>query len=398
MRFYKNENQIDVNSYVKYIDRRLSKEKFFNLDTSDHAQHIAAYIAWKNVGGNLYINNPLFSTLEKAQLLEKAKQLNFTDSIIFSTSGTTNKPKLVVYTLKQLTFCQQLADKVWHWDSSTQYLNFLPAFTSGFWYQILPNIISNNVTVHFGSRETMLKDFDLKVNMTICVPGQIDLLSKIAPDLKFNKFKQIGSGSQQVLLRHTNYLFNNKLKEFVHAYGTTESGVPTLFKRSSHNDDNPTYLNLNEHSELKLKIVNNELLIKGDSLCKNYKEFETQDDYFCTGDLFEVDNHALIFEGRKNEVIKLNGFRANLLKIENAIEEYTNLGECIAVPRNTLSTDWLEIFYTNNVEIKKNEINRKLEKYLEKNSIPRKYTLIDKIPRNAMNKKDRKFIYKRNKN
>jgi hypothetical protein len=76
--------------------------------------------------------------------------------------------------------------------------------------------------------------------------------------------------------------------------------------------------------------------------------------------------------------------------VENVVEQQTDLGECLAVTRQTLGSDWIEVLYTNkNATINKKQFSEQFKSMLPKHSIPRKYTYVNEIVKNALGKKIR---------
>ena len=369
MQIYSAGDVVNISSKVSHY-KNILQHGTVTIDTLDHADHISLYIAWREVGGRILVRGPMLPEQQKKHLDKLVEKHTGNNCVFLHTSGTTGFPKLVSYT--QQGFDRIISKSEMHldWDKQTSWLNFIPAFTSGFWHIVLPLFVKHNCKIVLGSKQTMIDDFDSDVNTTMLVPGLIDQMRAANLKLPLHKFAVIGAGASQVLPRHVEYLFDNGCRVFNHCYGTTETGSPVLGHKTHRVEETNCWLELDEHSE----IVNNELIYNG----------------IPTADLFEVKGNLIKFKGRSNDIVKINGYQCSLLLIENSLEEL-GYGECLAVPRNKAGSDYIELMYTDG-NPKKNNLKEKLAPILPPCNIPLKYTRIDAVPRNALNKKVRNAI------
>ena len=58
MNIIRNNELCNINDQIKECKKQLQEQKVFILSTPDHTEHIATYIAWKEVGGNVLVKNP----------------------------------------------------------------------------------------------------------------------------------------------------------------------------------------------------------------------------------------------------------------------------------------------------------------------------------------------------
>jgi acyl-coenzyme A synthetase/AMP-(fatty) acid ligase len=391
MKLIKNDVVCNIDIQIKEAEYRLKSERIYILESYDHLDHIAAYVAWKNVGGNIFIKSPLLPEKQVEEISKKLKSLDVFDSIIFHTSGTTGLPKLVVHKEKQMNQAIKMTTNGMKWSSSTNFLNFIPPFTSGFWHIVLPETVHHKSTLTLSSKETMLNDFEKFSNSIILVPGMIDQLRSKNVTLDLSNFSSVSIGASQVLPRHIEYVFNNKGNHVTHIYGATET-CSTILAREVSNPDDETgvFLNLDPLSDNEFKIVDNELCIKGESLCENIQDFKFYDGWFQTNDLWEQKDNMIKFIGRSNDICKINGYQCSLLLLENISEETLNLGDCLAVPKNSHGSDWIELYYTNlHCKIDKLFFKEVFEKILPPCNIPRRYTYVEQLSRNSLGKKVR---------
>ena len=390
MKIYKNGAFLNLSNKVLYYEDKLKTEQVVIICSADHLEHVAAYIAWITVGGNIFIKAPFLSETESLYLDKIVLGLPYDNSLFFHTSGTTGTPKIAVHQKQQIQQAINSSTAIMGWNSNVKFLNLLPAFTVGFWHMIIPSLVEHNFHMVLGSRETILDDLNQDTDITIIVPALMDYLRLKNVPIDFSKYDKVGIGSSAVLDRHVEFFFKNKGKALNHMYGTTEAGTPILHRLSTNSDDLARYLNLTSTPSAEFKILDKELWIKGSLLCVNIKDFGVTDGWFNTNDLWNQQDNMIKFIGRSNDIVKLNGFKASLLAIETIAEDDVDLGDCIAVVRNSLGTDWIELFFTNkNAVINKTAISNIFLKKLPDFNIPRKFTYIDVVPRNAMGKKIR---------
>lgn len=393
MKIIRNNELRNINEKVKEYRKQLREQSYLILCSSDHVDHIASYIAWKEVGGNILVKNP-YMPKEISEFVDK-QLLNceYQNSVIFLTSGTTGFPKTIVHTNKQFNSLIKVAAESMNWNSNSNWLNVLPAFTSAFWHMVIPCLVEYDASIVLGSKETLLNDFEQNVNLSAFVPGMIDQLRLTNTQINLSKLDNFFSGSSAVLRRHVEYIFQKGLKRFTQLYGSTETMTPCLSRSTTEPDEFCEYLEFNPLDiGTEIKLVDNELWIKGPRMCENLKQLDHCEDWFKTGDLWEQTNNLVKFVGRTNDIVKVNGFQANLLMIESVSENRTDLGETLAVVRSSFGTQWIELFYTNkNFKIDKNHFKEIFEPILYKCCIPKKYTYIQSIPRNATGKKIRNF-------
>jgi acyl-coenzyme A synthetase/AMP-(fatty) acid ligase len=372
---------------VDSFRKQLQSTKILTLCSAEHIDHIAAYIAWLEVGGNIFVKSALLP-VEYGKTLDRLVAVqNCENSVIFHTSGTTGVPKLVIHTARQFQQAAKMATHAMQWNPHTKFLNFFPASTSGFWHIVIAPLVHHDATVLLGHKETVVDDLRLDANLVVLVPALIDQLRIRNAPVSLQKFSKVCSGASQVLPRHAQWCFDHGAVIFNHMYGLTESCSPILHRASSEFDEFVTYLDLTPVSDSEFRLVDGELHIKGLSLCEGSPE------WLETNDLWEECDGKIRFAGRKNDIVKINGFPCSLLLVENTAEEKTDLGDTLAVVRNSMGSDWIELYYTNrDAVIDKKKFAKMFEPTLFRCNIPKKYTHIDHIPRTGLGKKQRGIL------
>jgi len=384
--------QCDLTEYLYKAEQNLRNNRIHVLSTNDFLEHIATYMVWRDQGGNILIKHPDLPAEQTQHLFSGLDDMELTEpSIMLHTSGTTGWPKLVVDHQQQIDHACLMNTQAWDWSPQTSFLNFMPAFTSGFWHIVLPATVKHGSTLVIGNKDTALDDINHSgSNRMVLVPGMINRLraSKISVDL--SGFEIVCSGASQVGARHAQYIFEHGAQSMAHMYGSTEQGTPMLSRRTHELGDYNEWLPLTANGHNQAKLVDGELWVTGPSVCVNYRDFSHEGSWFRTNDLWERQGDLIRFVGRNNDIVKMNGFQANLLMIENIIEERTDIGECLAVPRQTAGVDWIELHYVNpKAHIDKDQLEQILSPVLSECNRPKRYTLVDQIAKNGLGKKIR---------
>ena len=389
MRIFKAGNQINLDEEIRVAERLLKENKIYILETLDHLQHIAAYVAWKNVGGNIFVLNPQAFENDKTYLRECAATLNVKDSIVFHTSGTTGRPKLVVHTEKQFNWGIRANTEQVGWNSNTRYLNLHPASTIAMWNMVISLAHHYHADLTLGDPSNVPNE--IVGRSANIVPAIIDRLRQAGANMDLSQSDFITSGAGQVLDRHVQYLFDNGAKYFCGFYGLTETFVPTLTRVSHHYDEHTICFNPVGINGDNVKLTDDgELLVFGPSLCENWQTMKTIDGWFATGDLFTVNNAGLlVYNGRNDDIVKIHGYKANLLELEQLIEEKTDLGRSLALLKDDGYGEYIELFYSNQTQVDTEKLTAVMVGQVPKYAFPKKYTYIKEIPTSLYGKKSR---------
>lgn len=373
MKIFRDGSYLDYAVIVSKYKQQLKNETVI-IESLDHIDHIALYIAWMEVGGRILVRAPMLPSKQKEELDKQLAEQTINDCVFLHTSGTTGSPKLVSFNTNDFKRITKKSEQHLDWSSKTSWLNFIPPFTSGFWHIVLPAIVKHNCKIVLSNKQTLKDDFQTDVNATIFIPGLIDQFRIAELKLPLEKFNIVASGASQLLPRHAKYIFDNGCTSFNHIYGSTEIGSPVLGHRTSEYDDTSCYLELDKNS----KIIDDELIYNGTA----------------TADLFEIKKYVgsglVQFKGRSNDIVKVNGYQCSLLLIENHLEEM-GYGDCLAVPKHKAGSDYIELMHTEG-DPDKDVIKEMLVPYLPPCNIPLKYSKIDSVPRNSLNKKIRNAL------
>lgn len=147
-----------------------------------------------------------------------------------------------------------------------------------------------------------------------------------------------------------------------------------------------------------------ELCLSGRQLTPGYWKNEKQNNekfflidgkkYYKSGDLcFYSNSKDLMYIGRIDSQVKINGFRVELGEIESLFKNQTNNQFCIVLPyKNDEGATELALISEGDIK-NANQVKAYLEKKLPKYMIPKRYLSMDAIPLNQNGKIDRNAIY-----
>ncbi|MDD3989151.1 MAG: amino acid adenylation domain-containing protein [Bacteroidales bacterium] len=213
---------------------------------------------------------------------------------------------------------------------------------------------------------------------------------------------------------------NNRKIRITNFYGPTECCVESSFYRTDPDDRyhgcdivpvgkpvlNEQIFILGKNLELCPKGVTGEICIAGKGLARGYLNdpAKTGEKFvpfpllngtriYKTGDLGRIGfNGNVEFEGRIDNQIKIRGFRVELEEIEQSINKFPGIRECVVALYNKKGSEELAAYYTSDNEIERKEIRTCLERYLPKYMIPSYFMRLDSIPLSPNGKRDRKLL------
>ena len=122
-----------------------------------------------------------------------------------------------------------------------------------------------------------------------------------------------------------------------------------------------------------------------------------KDGWLLTGDMIYIDDDGYLYMlGRADDIINVGGEKVSPIEVENTAGEYENIAECacIGVPDPEGVLGWVPVMYvvTRNSRYSEEELRNFLASRLERQKIPVKFIELFSLPRNAMQKIDRKAL------
>ena len=102
---------------------------------------------------------------------------------------------------------------------------------------------------------------------------------------------------------------------------------------------------------------------------------------FKTGDLGRINEDGLLeFIGRKDNQIKINGYRIEISEIEGALLTHPSIDHCAVVAHASLSSSFLAVFYKSNEPLDEQALRKWLASSLPHYMIPHQWIRLDEIP------------------
>lgn len=338
-------------------------------------------------------------------------------AMILYTSGTTSLPKGVLTT--HATIEAQIGTLIdaWHWCAQDYTLCLLPLHHVHGIINVVSCAFWAGATVEF------VHPFDAKQVFEIFMENKVNVFMAV-PTIYFKLISQFESESDKKKLAIT-----NRLKEFrlmvsgsaalpvsvmekwqqisghylLERYGMTEIGMaisnPYEGERKAGYIGKPLPGVLVRLVDENLKEVEpghaGEIQVKGPSVFKEYwrkpeatlKAF-TADGWFMTGDIAVVENGYFKILGRDSvDIIKSGGYKISALEIEEVLRKHPEIKDCgvIGLP----DEEWGELVAAaliSSKELDTKALNSWIRERMPAYKTPRKYLILEELPRNAMGK------------
>ena len=391
------------------LDHYISDSAIKLIITSDSCQQ-KENIPDKN---NLDVKN-----LEDLLLEDKSKLPDLSQerkAMILYTSGTTNKPKGVVCTHKNVEAQISALVEAWEWTKEDHIPLFLPL------HHIHGIINSLSCPLFVGAKVTMLGPFDAE---KICseVASKYFTVFTAVPTIYFSLIEQLENSMDSKLtegFREMRLMMSGSAalapeihkkwqqltgQKLLERYGMTEVGMALSNKINGERRPGSVGVPL-PGVEVRLeddkgKTINNEgeagqLLIKGPQVFQGYLNLPDKtkesfkDGWFITGDVVMLERGYYKILGRDSvDIIKSGGYKISALEIEDVLLRNDKIKECAVV--GIPDDKWGEIVATAIVvkkeAIKTEEIQQWCSSYLSDYKIPRRVEILENLPKNSMGK------------
>lgn len=343
-------------------------------------------------------------------------------SYIIFTSGTTGEPKGILNTKENLFTHFISYAKMCNMSEHDVSLGCSPLYFDSVFEEII-------APLYMGG-SILIPDEELKTDpdylKEIIYEKQVSILSAPAPILSmlnegmsegesFPGLKAVVTGGDVLKYRDINHLL--KVTKVYNGYGLSEATISSLWHRVEENDRNnipigkpiegkKVYLLDDDLKPVKQGEIGNIYLggqgvavgYLNDSVLTKQKFVENPfgaegERMVHTGDIGrELEDGSILFLGRKDRQISINGIRMELPEIENAIMQYKAVKDCCLVPFKTEKGDYLYAYIVAHSDafsgISLRDMVEVFREYLPVSMLPRKFFQVDRIPRTGTGKVD----------
>jgi malonyl-CoA/methylmalonyl-CoA synthetase len=339
-------------------------------------------------------------------------------AMILYTSGTTNKPKGVVTTHANLNAQISTLVNAWEWSDNDNTLCVLPLHH----VHGIVNVVSCSLWA--GATCRFLSSFSAEAIFNIFLEGKLNVFMAV-PTIYFKLIAYWETLPNDKQLELTNFMKKFRLmvcgsaalpvtvmekwkqisgQTLLERYGMTEIGMAISNPYDAERKAGYVGIPL---PGVQIKLVNDdyvevsigepgEIIVKGENVFEEYwnkpeatsKEF-TNDGWFKTGDVAIVEDGYIRIMGRKSvDIIKSGGYKISALEIEEVLRMNEAINDCavVAIPDDEWGELIVAALITNDKLLDFDELNKWLRERMAAYKTPRKYLLVDELPRNAMGK------------
>lgn len=361
-----------------------------------------------------------FSTIKRIKNTKShsAKKINPEDTaMIFFTSGSTGEPKGVKINYRGFLHSMYEQERILFKNKKNLIFGDYhdPSFVISLNILLLCFFTKNIISPSTNPYDSVMPINHMEknqVNVLITVPSTILRIQKFIKEKKIkNNFELIIMCGEPFHLKLYKFILSNfKSKKIFNCYGSTELS-PWVF---SHKCDRKKIHQYEKHTLIPIgrpfnftntMIRKNELLISGKMLSSGYLNPKENNDKFIkisnklwyrTGDVVKIKNNVFTIKGRSDKIIKIKGYRIDLMEIEKYIRDFDKNIEnviCFSKP-NKDGNQILSIIETEK-KISTDDLIFFLKKFLPSYMIPKKIFYLKKFKVNKSGKIDKKNIIKK---
>ena len=356
--------------------------------------------------------------LEDLLLEDKSKLPDLSQerkAMILYTSGTTNKPKGVVCTHKNVEAQISALVEAWEWTKEDHIPLFLPL------HHIHGIINSLSCPLFVGAKVTMLGPFDAEKICSEVASKNFTVFTAV-PTIYFSLIEQLENSMDSELaegFREMRLMMSGSAalapeihkkwqqltgQELLERYGMTEVGMALSNKINGERRPGSVGVPL-PGVEVRLeddkgKTINNEgeagqLLIKGPQVFQGYLNLPDKtkesfkDGWFITGDVVMLERGYYKILGRDSvDIIKSGGYKISALEIEDVLLRNDKIKECavVGIPDDKWGEIVATVLVIRKEAIQTEEIQQWCSSYLSDYKIPRRVMILENLPKNSMGK------------
>ena len=354
-----------------------------------------------NCGATTIVDEGLAVSLTDKHITTESKQKPSTSArLLFSTSGTTGKPKLVVHHDQDL-----VVQAYRHINSREERFLCLASIEHNFAKRHRLYCVAmgaTNIFLDANQDSFVAQCQSLNVNVIHVSAFQAQELLAIPNITELSNIRLKLGGS------HVDYSLRKKLRNRITenlqaGYGTTETGAIAFTDPYDIQDDESVGLSL-PGIEIRIvspkkKALNNgeqgEITIRCRGMFREYlgnselTNSRLEDGWFYTGDIGYIDNKQRIHLcGRSDDMFVFNSMNIYPQEIESQIREYPSIADVAVLPKSSSSHGNIPvalIVFDKNIKPKLPDLKKYVKKKIGVRS-PRQYIIVDEIPRNTAGK------------
>ena len=340
-------------------------------------------------------------------------------AMILYTSGTTSLPKGVVTTHENLEAQISTLINAWSWNANDHIVCVLPLHHVHGIINVVSCSLWAGATCTFLSSFSATDVFELfkrgSVNVFMAVPTiyfklishweQVDEAEKKAITASMQTFRLMVCGSAALpvsVMEKWQIISGHRLLE---RYGMTEIGMaisnPYVGERRAGYIGQPLpgveVLLADDESKPVEGDTPGQILVRGKNVFKNYwnrpteteKSF-THDGWFKTGDVAVIEDGYYRIMGRQSvDIIKSGGYKISALEIEEELRKHPIISDVAVV--GIPDEEWGEkiaavVVYKSETSESTIDFSSWLRERIPSYKVPRHYTVVAELPRNAMGK------------
>ncbi len=390
------------------INPKLTNEEIEKQLSRIDAEFILAGPGSPKFSSTRVIKNISFSILDESSKIDEnfdpalftsiySAEINLSDNaLIMFTSGSTGEAKGVVHTFKSLLESVIATDSFSELSSNDRWLASLPFYHIG-GFMILVRALITGSSVIFPDEQNYE---GIKDTIGYFSPTHISLVPTMLQRMlnenqNFNKSLKIiylggGPSSESVSIKSAELGL-----PVVKVYGSTETcSMATALHPAdlkTHPGSSGKVIGRN-----RIKIIDEEIYVSSASLFKEYfndriaTEEKVKDGWFRTGDYGRIDSGEYLFvESRREDIIITGGENVSALEVEEAIKQFAGIKDAFVFPLQ--DTVWGQIVCAAIVadNFMEEELKTFLRSKLGAFKIPKKFFVVESIPKNEMGKINR---------
>lgn len=329
------------------------------------------------------------SLIEKEEVIDSNNDISY---IIF-TSGSTGEPKGVPISFNNLSNFTKWISNTNPFNEYKDAIVFNQASFSfdlsvaGFYYALYNN---HTIVEYDNSLDSPDYIYELlknnKVNVMVVTPTfmRYVVLNKEFNENNYKDLKCLYFCGEKLHKDLVNKIYKRfKDIKIVNAYGPTEatSAVSAYLIKQNELDK---YIDIPvgdmKNLATKVEIINDEIVLSGESVFKGYLNSEIKITKYHTGDIGEIKDDLLFCKGRIDNQIKYKGYRIELEEIESVLNKLEYVNESLVVPiQNDEEVLYLCAYVVLNINVTVDKIKEELKDVLPEYMVPSEIVIKDKL-------------------